>query len=297
LSLETGRALGYLSYFEDVLVARFLDPELFGDDPGPEIPSRLSPLVFRMLDAIGEPVPTAVLPLAFAHADLHSNTGWKSQIEAAERLVRTGALDPNQLLGLYVERRPAASGGVWGRVASVQTLEFALESGDLPAIVAALPLAWAEMSRGELEVPFAKLFFHQLSVLNLDASVMDLVFEIGLLSDQYEEAAISFSPTNDRQLLLIAIARGQPGNVYAAEPMAAAIQDSFRSKGIPVRLQSLTRNNRLGEAILRAISLFSSGSLGNLDELTDALAFFRAVGLDNVARRAALQLLLLERRG
>lgn len=297
LSLETGRALGFLSDYEDALLARFLDPTLFEGTPRLDVPERPSPLVFRILEAIGEPIPTTTLPRAFAHADLHANTGWKAQIEAAERLVRTGAVDPNQLLGLYGERRPAASGGVWDRVKSVQELDQALRKGDAAAIADKLPLAWQVMQQAELEVAFAKLFSRRLGRVELQGSSADTAFEIGLLSDDYETVANNFIARNDRQRLLQAIAQGNPGPVFGADPITAALQDGFRGDGIPIRLQSLTSNRRLGEAILRSVSLFESGSRGELDELSDGLAFFRAVGLEDVARRAALQLLLLERRG
>ena len=297
LSLETGRTLGFLTEFDQALLARFLDPVLFEGEPSPDIPPRPSPLVFRLLDAIGEPMPTAKLPRAFAHADLNSNTGWKAQIEAVERLVRAGALDANRLLGLYSERRPAASGSVWDRVAAVQQLDYALTQRDSAAVSAALPLAWAQMELGELEVPFARLFFPRLAGLDLKPASRELTFEIAMLTDQYETVANGPVPPTDRHQLLAAIAKGQPGTVFSADPMIAALQDGFRATGIPVRLQSLTSNRRLGEAMLRAITLFANGARGDLDELTDALAFFRAVGLEDVARRAALQLLILERRG
>ena len=45
------------------------------------------------------------------------------------------------------------------------------------------------------------------------------------------------------------------------------------------------------------MALFSSGAAGNGDDLTDALALFRTVGLEDTARRAALQLILLEQEG
>ena len=56
------------------------------------------------------------------------------------------------------------------------------------------------------------------------------------------------------------------------------------------------QEDKLGEAILRAIALFNIGTDGDLKALTDALAFFRAIGLEDVARRASLQVLLLDRR-
>ncbi len=296
LSLETGRALGFLTEYEDGLMARFLDPDLFEGMPLANIPLHPSPLEFRVLEAIGEPMPTSTLPRAFAYADLNSNTGWKSQIEAVERLVRTGALDPNTLLGLYRERRPAASGGVWDRVTAIQKLDAALASSLKAEVAAALPLAWSEMARGELEVAFTALYFQQILDVGLTATDDNLIFQLGLLSKQYEDVAIDFVAQNNDQELLVSIAKGQAGKVFSADPMIAAIQDGFRANNGPVRLQSLTNNNRLGEAILRAIVLFSNGSRGDLDELTDAIALFRSVGLENVARQAALQLLILERR-
>ena len=117
LTLKTAEALGFVTGEQSALLERFLDPEIEdGAAPLPP-PSRPSPLVWRMMEAIGEPMPTNTLPVAFAQADLRANAGWKQQIEAAERLARTGAVAPNRLLGLYTERRPAASGGVWDRAA------------------------------------------------------------------------------------------------------------------------------------------------------------------------------------
>ena len=297
LSLEIGRGLGYLSDDEDALLTRFLNPALYENEPRLAPPARPSPLVFRILEAIGEPLPTANLPRAFAHSDLQNNSGWKAQLEAAERLTRTGALDPNHLLGLYTERHPAASGGIWDRVQAVQSLESALVSGDPPAIATALATAWREMSRAELEVPFARLFGARLGMALRTSDAAELVFEIALLSDDYKKAAAFYSPGDTRQELLLAIAQGSVDDTRSSDPMMAAIQDGFRAQGIPVRLQSMTREGRLGSAMLRAMELFANGSRGDLDQLADALAFFRAVGLEDTARRAALQLVLLERRG
>ncbi|HEX9858386.1 MAG TPA: hypothetical protein VGA75_08520, partial [Paracoccaceae bacterium] len=115
LTLRTAQALGYVTAEEDALLSRFLDPDLYEEEPPLPTPDKLTPLVWRMLEAIGEPLPTQTLPLAFANAELREQAGWKAQIEAAERLARAGAITPNQLLGLYTARLPAASGGVWDR--------------------------------------------------------------------------------------------------------------------------------------------------------------------------------------
>lgn len=299
LTLETGRALGFISEAEDALLARFLDPELFeGEPPLPRI-ARPSPLTFRMLEAIGEPVATAALPLAYAQSDLRANIGWKARIEAGERLARTGAVRENQLLGLYTERRPAASGGVWDRVAAVQALDKALKSGSPDAVSAALPDAWKYIQQAELEVPFARVFGPVLSGLALSEAAAPLALILGLLSDDYEAIAVAAKAAGATPgfALLLAVATGQTEGLTSNVAREAAVLAGFAATEPPARLRSLIDDARLGEAILRAMSLFTTGTSGDLDEITDALALFRAVGLESTARRAALEYLMLERRG
>src|SRR5690606_17548745 len=142
LSLRTGETLGYIPADMVPLLERFLDPELADGAPDLPVPARPSPLDLRLMEAIGEPLQTSTLPLAFAHADLTSNAGWKTRLEAAERLSRTGAIEPNLLLGLYTEREAAASGGVWERVRAIQALDRAITASDRAAVARALPVAW-----------------------------------------------------------------------------------------------------------------------------------------------------------
>ena len=56
-------------------------------------------------------------------------------------------------------------------------------------------------------------------------------------------------------------------------------------------------DDRLGEGILKAIDDITEGARGDLRDVTAGLRFLREVGLETTARRAALELLLLERRG
>lgn len=120
LTLETAHALNVLTEDEDILLGRFLDDGEEDFLPPPERPATVTPLVFRLYEAIGEPLATRQLPLAFAHADLRHHHGWKTRLEAAERLYRAGAISNEDMLELYLERAPAASGGVWDRAAAVQ---------------------------------------------------------------------------------------------------------------------------------------------------------------------------------
>ena len=297
LLLEAAHALELLPPETLALLDRFLSPEMFEGAPPLPVPAKPTALDFRMFEAIGERFPTASLPRAFATADLRDIAGWKSQLEAAERLTRTGALSANRLLGIYSERLPAASGGIWDRVAALQRFETALDTGSGEAIAKTLPTVWTAMQDVHLEVPFAVLFSERLAAQNIpDPATAELVFWVRLLSSSYELAAQNPPAGAENAGFLAALAQGEPGRIPAPDAVAQAISDGFASDvSIPMDLKQGLKDGQLGWVILKAIVLFDSGADGNLADLTHALATFRAVGLEDTARRAALQLILLER--
>jgi hypothetical protein len=249
-----------------------------------------------MLEAVGEPLPTNTLPLAFAQAELRDTAGWKSQIEAAERLARTGAIAPNRLLGLYTDRKPAASGGVWDRVADVQALDAALAGGDAQRVAQILPVAWDRMVAAELEVPFATLFAAPLGKLALPPAVSALAFRIALLSPDYQAAAKARVPADAAEAFLIGVALGTPDGP-APDSLGRAIAPAFRRPAPGLDALALVQDGRIGEAILLAIDQIAEGLRGNLPLVTQGLSLLRTVGLEDAARRTALELMLLERRG
>lgn len=297
LALRTGLSLGYVTAEEDALLSRFLDPDLFEGEPPLPVPARVTPLTWRMFEAIGEPLPTSTLPLAFAHAELRPAAGWKSQIEAAERLARAGAIAPNQLLGLYTERKPAASGGVWDRVAAFQSFEAALTSGNPATIARALPEVWSAMTEAELEVPFSELYGESLHKMGLPGEAGQIAFVSGLLSPAYETVARSRTPVDAREAFLIALAKGNITGLTPPDSLARVIAPAFRGAAPSESFSLMLDENRLGEAILEAIVKIERGLQGEVKDVTDGLALFRKVGLEGVARRTALELMLLERRG
>jgi hypothetical protein len=250
-----------------------------------------------MLEAIGEGLPTAHLPLAFSHAELRETAGWKAQLEAAERLGRASVLSPNRLMGIYTERLPAASGGVWDRVEAFQHFETALKAADPGAVTIALPKAWEKMTEAALEVPFAELFAERLLRLPLKDAAAALTFQIALLSTQYEIAAQNHTPLDAREAFLIGIARGTLQTVTPPDSLSRAIAPAFTRPVPPADLLALLDENRLGEAILHAVDRIERGLHGDLRGVTEGLSLFRHVGLEDLARRTALELLLLERRG
>ncbi len=297
LTLRTAQALGYVTPEEDALLSRFLDPDLFEGDPALAPPARVTPLAWRMFEAIGEPLPTVTLPIAFAHAELRPQAGWKSQIEAAERLTRAGAIAPNVLLGLYTERKPAASGGVWDRVAAFQRFESALLADRRLDIEKTLPDIWSQLAGAELEAAFAELYGERLANLVLDGDAGRIAYEAGLLSPAFEAVAKTRVPASPREYFLTALAKGDLAAAPAPDSLTRAIKPAFTGAPLAPDLQALLDANRTGEAILAAIDRIESGVQGNLPAVTEGLALLRAVGQDRIARRAALELILLERRG
>lgn len=162
LTLQSARALAALPPEESTLLAHFLQTEEPGPGRRPRLNQPVSPLAFRIMDAIAEPLPTNALPLAFSHSDLRDTAGWKSQIEAAERLTRVGAVPARRMFAIYTDRLPAASGGVWDRVSAIQVLTASIDSGNPVAVGNALPAAWSAMRSVQLEVPFARYFGPQI---------------------------------------------------------------------------------------------------------------------------------------
>ncbi|MAC82347.1 MAG: hypothetical protein CML66_30330 [Rhodobacteraceae bacterium] len=297
LMLDTAFALGDLDKARAALLDRFLNADLDDLTPPPSLPVTVDALDFRLYEAIGERLPTQTLPRAFSNADLRDVAGWKAQVEAAERLARTGALSANRFLGIYTEREPAASGGVWDRVQAVQRFETALSTGNASAIGKTLRPAWDAMRAARTEVTFATLFADRLAGTPPEtAAARELAWHVRLLSDQYERAARDAPDTADAAFLA-GIATGRPVAQDGDPDLKRAIAAGFaEDAALPMQLAALRDRGALGEMVLRSIALYRQGVDGNPEALTDALAAFRSVGLEDTARRAALQLMLLEPR-
>ncbi len=297
LTLRVAQALGLVTEEEDALLSRFLDPDLYEGEPPLTPPHPVTPLAWRMLESIGEGLPTAGLPLAFSHAELRDTAGWKAQIEAAERLARAGVIDPNVLLGIYTARLPAASGGVWNRVEAFQRFETALAAGDPGAVARTIGPAWRQMVTADLELPFAILFAERIRRLPLTGEADALAFRLALLSPDYEAAAIRRETSDPMEKFLIGLARGSLQGVSPPSSMARLIAPAFQRPAPPAEIKALLDDNRLGEALLRAMDRIVRGLHGEGRLVTEGLSVLRQVGMDDVSRRLALQLMLLERRG
>lgn len=297
LVFGTSQALGLIEPPLADALERFLDSELFEGEPPLPIPTAPDPLAFRLFEAIGTPIPTRSWPVAYANADLSPNSGWKTQLEAAERLAQRGALGDNRLLGLYTQRRPAASGGVWDRVAAVQRFETALSTGSADAVSKTLSPAWRAMGDAGLQTVFAALFADRLSDLVLSGAAADIAFDMLLLSPSYETAATRFPARAMRRPILGAIAAGTVPATLDTSGTKGAIIAAFSGARPDAGIVERAQSGALGAALLQSIVLTHDGTSGDVAQLTTGLATLRALGLEDVARRTALQVLLLEGTG
>ncbi|QYZ71876.1 hypothetical protein JO391_06945 [Neotabrizicola shimadae] len=297
LTLETARALGQVTEDEDALLARFLDPELAENLDQLPPPPRMTPLDWRMYEAIGETFPTTTLPLAFAHAELRDPAGWKAQLDAAERLARSGVIDPNLLAGLYSANKAAASGGVWDRVQAFQRLDEALNAGDASAVARALPIAWSAMAAAELEVVLADLVANRVSDIPLEGDAANIALRLELLAPDYSQLVKDKVAKTPREDFLLGLATGDVADRQAPDSMARMIVPAFGSPTLSLDTLSLVAEGRTGELILLAIDRITTGVESDPSGVTEGLAILQRLGMTDTARRTALQLMLLERRG
>lgn len=294
LSLETAAALGFLDPAEDEVMARFLDPELFEGVPIDRLPDPITPLSYRMLLALGEAPPASALPVAFSHALMGPAEGWKTRLETAERLARTGGVAAGLLFAVYAEREPAASGGIWDRVAAVQAVDIALIAGDSAALSKALPEVVRQMKSAGLLPVFADYYGDRLRRAPLDGDAADLVVDLTLLTPGAEAVADRVTDP-----ALAALARGLPFKTAGQTQLAAAISEAFADQGEPIPLPygPLLSQNRAGEVILRALSALAPGADADPDDVTLALRVLRRLGFEGEARQIGLHLMILGQPG
>jgi hypothetical protein len=294
-ALGAARALGALDSSEATLLTRFLEEEDNALTLPP--PPTLTPMGWRVLEALGEPVTTGTLPVAFAHADLRGTSGWRAQIDAAERLTRTGVMQPGRLMGIYSQRRAAASGGVWDRVRAVQGLDNALQNAKAEEVATALQAAWPLFEAVEMENAFAQIFADRLADIPLADRAKRLQWQILILAEERLDRASAIAPDTALGRMVIALASGQP---IPADPMTgygSAIRSAFQAQTLPMPQSVWLDTAEHGRLLLAALGQIADASQGDTHAAEQGLAALLALGLDRDARQIAIELLLLDRRG
>ncbi|MEM6277349.1 MAG: hypothetical protein AAF714_10395, partial [Pseudomonadota bacterium] len=281
VTLTSAELLGDISPDIATLLAQFLEPELAEAGPPPVASGDVTPLIVRLREAVGSPLATATLPRLYAQGDLRPEMGWKAQIDAAERLARTGAVSPGQLFSLYTSGTPSASGSVWERASAVQALDKALSENRSREVETALETAYAEMARAGLLPQLAEMVALRLDPggeLAPDAATVRTA--LLLLSEHYEDAVSTARP----------VSRGlASGDISGIAPSSALERALVAGFSAPLERVE----GSLGTAILDALAQVEAARQGNLTRLADGLATLRAVGLESTARRIALHLWVL----
>lgn len=304
ITLTLGQQVGSIPPDEEALLARFLDPELFEDaEEEPPIPDPLTPLDFLMREAVGLPRPPGPLPLAFLHTELAEHVPMRQRVEAAERLVISGAIAPAILFAAYRSGTPAASGGVWDRAQAVQALDRALaQEPARPADVgAALVAADAALAPRGLRVALATAMAPELADIDPASLAPDqrtTLLELALLSGDTAAALRAAGPEPDPRVAgLLAIAGLAPAP--DAAPPDPALAAALAGLGDPApaderaaRLVALVGSGQAGGALLGALALIGNGPSADLPALRAALATIVAAGQAGPARQIALQSLL-----
>ncbi|WP_299754204.1 hypothetical protein [uncultured Boseongicola sp.] len=291
LTLGTAEALGILSNTEDQLLLHFLDPDLFEGEKLLPRPASISPLLFRLYEAIGERPQTDALPMAFGVADLSETVGWRIRLRAAERLTAAGALSAEGLLGVMSDRRPSASGGIWSRVAAIQAVRAALVDGNAAEISRTLPPAWDAAVSVGYHAALAPWIAEHIQTVTLQRRAHHTAFEIALFSNNIDMARQYAGSSADDQTLL-AILTNSPFEIRNAAPLAIAVRRSLSGLAPSESYRMLVRENRRGEALLKAIAVLAEGMDADPNAIADALSLLMSFDLDILARRISAELLL-----
>lgn len=291
LALQGGRDTGLIAPAMATLLAAFLDDSTAEQltDGAPDVP--LSPLVFRLREATGAPMPTQGLPLAYAVTDLGPNGGWLARLQSAERLARAGALPAADLAQVYGEHAPAASGAAWDRARSWQTIAAALEGGDGAALAAGLPLALDRFAAGGLAPTLAELVAPRLPEAPPPGDAATTIVVLRLLAGLPVTAPDSVDPILG---WLAALAR-DPADAGAppADPQGqlAPLAAALAAPSTPATPSPKAM------ALLDALADADAGFDGDLARAARGLGALSSLGFATQARQAAVEMLVLARLG
>ncbi len=290
LILKTEEVLGDLMEREVSLLDRYLEVDFNVDInsllPPPE---QITPLEYRLYQAIGEPIPAEYLPVQYSQSDLAGENGWRAQVIAAERLFSNGAIPENQILGVYTKNNPSGSGGMWERVKVVSDLDTALQNNQ--NIEEYFLAAWRVFKQTDQLTVFAKLFGLRVFEKNLSPKSKKIATDLLLLTNNFSLTRNYWKP-ND---LRFGLTSGDFTQVKVSSEIEKVILNVFTEASIPFLVEQKLNQGKLGEVILNALLQFETGIDGNLKDFSESLSTLNLIGLDATARRAALTHLVLEK--
>ncbi len=303
LTVSLAENLGDIPVEDADLLVRFLDPEMFAGLPDAGNPDPLDPITFTLRESLALPRPETPLPLPYLNADLDLRTPARKRIIAAERLVRRSAIPPGLLFAAYRGARAASSGGVWGRAETVQALDAALISEDDERLAQALSAAITSFTEAGLLYAFA---FEYADVLSHfppgpeTGQIAPRIRRLLLITGQPMGQWGGLGPADPPMLEFAEqLAEGTPMQDIGpfTAPLPEAIHLAFANitppqQNIPALLEKIEAGN-FGEVLLIALSRLTAGRAADPQALHEGLYLLRKLGLEEAARRVAIQLLLI----
>ena len=288
LILETEKVLGDLSDHEISLLSRYLEVD-FNVDLSALLPppDSITPLEYRLYGAIGEPIPAEYLPIQYSQSDLSGENGWRAQVIAAERLSLTGAIPENQILGIYTNHSPGASGGMWDRIKVINDLDAALD--DKENLEKSFQDAWEVFKQTNQLTVFAKLFGLRVFEENLSPKSKKIAANLLLLTNNFKITEGYWDPSDIR----FGLTAGDFSQVKVSDETEKIILQIFTEPSVPFLVEQKLNQGKLGEVILNALLQFELGIEGNLKDFSESLSTLNLIGLETTARRAALTHLVL----
>ena len=288
LILQTEKVLGDLSDHEISLLSRYLEVD-FNVDLSALLPppGSITPLEYRLYEAIGEPIPAEYLPIQYSQSDLSGENGWRAQVIAAERLSLTGAIPENQILGIYTNHSPGASGGMWDRIKVINDLDAALD--DKENLEKSFQDAWEVFKQTNQLTVFAKLFGLRAFEENLSPKSKKIAANLLLLTNNFKITEGYWDPSDIR----FGLTAGDFSQVKVSDETEKIILQIFTEPSVPFLVEQKLNQGKLGEVILNALLQFELGIEGNLKDFSESLSTLNLIGLETTARRAALTHLVL----
>ena len=305
ITLSLAATIGDIPRPHEEMLIRFLDPELFDGTPEPEIPEPLGVVDFFLRESLGMSRPNSGLPLAFLNVDLGLRAPPRLRMLAAEKLVQSGAIPSTLLFAAYRGGRAASSGGIWGRAEAVQNLDRALVEQDSTTLVDALETAYVAFSDANLLVPLAEEYANALAHYPRDATLAPVAHRIRrlLLLAGAPISAWLDDDTEDNPTMELAtvLASNLPllGLPPYDDPRLVAVFSGFA--GLPPArsnmdaMMTLIKSGNQGEVIVKAATLLSKGQEADPQDIHQGLFLLNQMGLHQVARNIALQILLIDR--
>ena len=128
---------------------------------------------------------------------------------------------------------------------------------------------------------------------DLGSEAAHIAFEMALLAGR-PDLAKPFARDTEADRFLLAVASSESAVLPSSNPLSRGLLRGLAALGPGFQDQAMIEDARSGEALLSAVAILMDGAAVNPDRAGTALALMRALGLEDLARQVAVELLLKE---